>query len=138
VPEKHPPSSALLHPQLGEAHTDVDVVPGGGHDEATRPGDDPRVAVNAHPAFLVGDRLVLIPAGLQRVEELGLRLHHRVRVREGEIVGHHRADRGRVAGERGGPTSLVGGEDLLGVVVRPRREAMRRKSDDELRKIRAK
>jgi hypothetical protein len=45
--------------QLGEAHTDVDVVPGRGHDDATRPGDDSGVAVNAHPAFLVGKRLVL-------------------------------------------------------------------------------
>jgi hypothetical protein len=40
VPENHLPGSTLLHPQLGETHTDIDVVPGRSHDNATRPGDD--------------------------------------------------------------------------------------------------
>ena len=61
--------------------------------------------------FLVGERLVFVPAGLQGVEELGLRLHRRIRVHEGEIVGHHRVERGDLAGERSCPTSIVGGED---------------------------
>ena len=50
VPENHLPGSTLLHPQLSETHTDIDVVPGRGHDNATRPGDDSGVAVDAHPS----------------------------------------------------------------------------------------
>ena len=55
LPEDHPPGSALLHPEFGEADTNVDVLPGRGHKDATRPRDDPGVAVDAHPVFLVGE-----------------------------------------------------------------------------------
>ncbi len=60
LPEDHPRGSALLHPEFGEADTNVDVLPGRGQKDATRPRDDRGVAVDAHPVFLVGERLVLV------------------------------------------------------------------------------
>jgi hypothetical protein len=63
--------------------------------------------VDAHLVFLVSQRFVFQPAGLERVEELRFALHHSVRVREGKIVRHHRSHHGGVSRERGRPTVLV-------------------------------
>ena len=61
-------------------------------------------------ALLVGNRLVLQLTAPQGAEELGLRLLHAIRVREGEVGGHHGVQCRHIGGERRDATLFVGRE----------------------------